>query len=181
MNLLRLRFNYYLFAVLLLTAAGCASGPDRKSRKEESVVQLFMEAEADIGDQTAVIQVVRSVPVPVRIYKRPFLDSSELVDAAVVDVVGGFVVQLQFTAHGALVLEQVSTAHRGSRIAVFGIFPGGRWLAAPVVANRITNGVFVFTPDATREEAERLVRGLNNVAIRLGNKPKPGKTKGTRE
>jgi hypothetical protein len=61
MNLLRLRFNYYLFAVLLLTAAGCASGPDRKSRKEESVVQLFMEAEADIGDQTAVIQVVRSV------------------------------------------------------------------------------------------------------------------------
>lgn len=181
MNLLELRFNYYLFAVMLLTAAGCASGPERESRREESFVQLFMEAEADIGDQTAIIQVVRSAPVPVRIYKRPFLDGSELVDAAVADVVGGFVIQLQFNAHGALVLEQVTTAHRGSRIAIYGMFPGGRWLAAPVVANRITNGVFVFTPDATREEAERLVRGLNNMAIRLGNKPKPGKSKGAGE
>ncbi len=164
--------------MVLLTAAGCTSGPDRKSKKEESVVQLFMEAEADIGDQTAVIQVVRSAPVPVRIYKRPFLDSSELVDAAVVDVVGGFVVQLQFTAHGALVLEQVSTAHRGSRIAVFGMFPGGRWLAAPVVANRITNGVFVFTPDATREEAERLVRGVEQHGDSIGQQTEAWEDKG---
>lgn len=155
------------------------SGPDRESRKEESVVQLFREAEADIGNQTAIIQVMRSEPVAVRIYKRPFLDSTELVDAVVADAVGGFVIQLQFSAHGALVLEQVTTANRGSRIAVYGMFPGGRWLAAPVVANRITNGVFVFTPDATRAEAERLVRGLNNMAIRLGNKAKSGKSKGT--
>ena len=50
-----------------------------------------------------------------------------------------------------------------------------RWLAAPRISQRIKDGVLVFTPDATREEAERIVRGLNNVAIKLGNKPKPAK------
>lgn len=176
MNLYLRRFNYYLFGVLVVLG-GCASGPDRAQQKEQSLVQLFLEAEADIGDQTAIIQVCRSAPVPVRVYKRHFLDTAELVDAAIIDVVGGFVVQLRFTPHGALVLEQITTAHRGSRIAIYAMFPAGRWLAAPVISNRITNGVLVFTPDATREEAERLVRGLNNTAVRLGNKPKPAKRK----
>jgi hypothetical protein len=29
---------------------------------------------------------------------------------------------------------------------------------------RISDGVLVFTPDASREEADRIVLGLNNVA-----------------
>jgi hypothetical protein len=37
----------------------------------------------------------------------------------------------------------------------------------------------VFTPDLSREEADRLVRGLNNVAIKLENQPKPKKAKET--
>ena len=32
----------------------------------------------------------------------------------------------------------------------------------------ITNGVLIFTPDATREEAERIVLGINNAAEELG-------------
>ena len=39
-----------------------------------------------------------------------------------------------------------------------------RWLAAPILQQRIRDGLLVFTPDATREEAERIVRGLKNVA-----------------
>jgi hypothetical protein len=39
-----------------------------------------------------------------------------------------------------------------------------RWLAAPVISHRIGDGVLVFTPDATREEAEEIALGLNNVA-----------------
>jgi hypothetical protein len=33
----------------------------------------------------------------------------------------------------------------------------------------LADGVFVFTPDASREEAERIVRGLNN-AVNLARK-----------
>ena len=47
----------------------------------------------------------------------------------------------------------------------------------PRIATRITDGVLAFTPDATRAEAERIVRGLNNAAIKSGNQPKAGASK----
>jgi hypothetical protein len=40
---------------------------------------------------------------------------------------------------------------------------------------RITDGVLVFTPDTTREEAENIALGLNNVAKSLGKAPKSDK------
>jgi len=171
------RFKHYLLVCLLGLLAGCASSQPGAKEKQESVLQLFLEADFDEGDRTAVITVCRATPVAVRIHKTPFLDNSELVEAALVDAIGGFVLQLRFTSHGALVLEQATIAHRGGRLVIYAMFPNGRWLAAPMFPTRISDGVLTFTPDATREEAERLVRGLNNVAVRLKNKPKPGSTK----
>jgi hypothetical protein len=37
------------------------------------------------------------------------------------------------------------------------------WLAAVLVRNRISNGMFLFTPDASRHEGFRIVRGLRNI------------------
>lgn len=37
------------------------------------------------------------------------------------------------------------------------------WLSAVLVRSRISNGVFRFIPDASHEEAARIVRGLKNV------------------
>ena len=51
-----------------------------------------------------------------------------------------------------------------------------RWLAAPVIRKRVTDGILAFTPDASREETELIVRGLNNVAVKLGNQPKKKKS-----
>ena len=90
---------------------------------------------------------------------------------------GGFSIVLRFDFHGKLALEHASTAYKGNRIAIHAQFPERRWLAAPRVSTRITDGVITFTPDATREEAELIVQGLNNVAVKLGNKPKPGAKK----
>jgi hypothetical protein len=42
-----------------------------------------------------------------------------------------------------------------------------RWLAAPVIPRRISNGVLTFTPDASREEADLIAIGLNNVAKKV--------------
>ena len=36
-----------------------------------------------------------------------------------------------------------------------------RWLAAPVISRRISNGVLTFTADCERDEADQLVTGLN--------------------
>jgi hypothetical protein len=79
---------------------------------------------------------------------------------------------VQMNPQGTRLLEQYSLAGRDKRAAIFSNFDQVRWLAAPKLSRRISDGVLVFTPDCTREEADRIVRGLNNLAkqIKKGNK-----------
>lgn len=166
------RFNNYLPAlVAALLAAGCASSGDKKG-KEASTLGLFLEANSDDSKRTAAVPVVRASPVMVTVDPTPFLTEGNLTEAALVDTVGGPAIQVKFDAHGTLVLDSVTSANKGARIVVYSLFTEGRWLAAPKIATPIKDGVLVFTPDATREEAERIVRGLNNMAAAMGNKPK---------
>ena len=74
---------------------------------------------------------------------------------------------VQFDRRGTWLLEQYTTANRGRRIAIMSQFGQVRWLAAPKISKPITDGTLVFTPDATREEADRIVRGLTNVAKKM--------------
>jgi hypothetical protein len=64
-------------------------------------------------------------------------------------------------------LDGATSANHNKRIAIFARFPKERWLGSPVIQKRIGNGIITFTPDCTREEADRLVRGLNNVAKKI--------------
>jgi hypothetical protein len=82
----------------------------------------------------------------------------------VIEALGSFQIMVQFDRRGTWLLEQYTTAHRGRRIGIFSQFGDARWLAAPMMNKRISDGVLVFTPDASREEADRIVLGLNNVA-----------------
>ena len=88
-----------------------------------------------------------------------------------IDVVGGFALRIRFDHPGTALLEEYTAANHGRKIAVFSQFgekiKDYRWLAAPIIARRITDGVFTFTPDATREEAEEIALGLNNVAKKV--------------
>jgi hypothetical protein len=166
------QFNNYLLGLLAaLVAGGCASAGGKKG-KEASTLGLFLEANAAEAGHTAVVPVIRASPVLVAVDRAPFLNEGHLVEAAVVEVLGGFAIQVKFDPHGTLVLDGATTANKGSRIVVYSLFTEGRWLAAPKITTTIKDGVFTFTPDATREEADRIVRGLNNMAAALGNKPK---------
>lgn len=168
-------FNNYLTGLLLALAVGCASPEKKESRKEAATLRLYLESEFDSGDKTTLVSVVRSNPMTIRISKNPILDEAHIVQASVVDTMGGFAILVKYDFHGTLVLENVSNSYRGSRVAIYSMFTEGRWLAAPQVTTRITDGTLVFTPDASREETERIVRGLNNVAGKLGNAPKTNK------
>lgn len=172
------RFNSILVAALLAggLSVACRSPEERQAGNEASTLRLYLETEFDTtGDKTAVVPVHRSTPVLIRINRQPFLDEGHIVDAQVVDVLGGFAIQVKYDFRGTLVLDSVSSTYRGQRVAIHGTFTESRWLAAPKMNTRIRDGLLIFTPDATREEAERLVRGLNNVATKLGNRPKPEK------
>jgi len=48
----------------------------------------------------------------------------------------------------------------------------GRWLAAPLINRRMADGMITFTPDASREETEKFVEGLNNSAKKLNSRLK---------
>jgi preprotein translocase subunit SecD len=154
-------FNAYL---LLGLAALLSSGCQAFKKKEASTFRVHLEVNEDPSGRSKPVPVYRQNPIYVHVESSPFLNEGNVAKAYVVDALGAFQIMIQFDRRGTWVLEQYTTANKGRRFAIFSQFGDARWLAAPVINQRITDGLLVFTPDATREESERLVRGLNNVA-----------------
>jgi preprotein translocase subunit SecD len=173
------RFNIYLCAALVLAlACGCQvpllhSDKESKEKKEVSTVSLHLEADPDGISDIVPVSIYRSQPIEVSMTKEPFLDSRELEEAKLMEEPGGlYSIRLKFNWEGTAILDSITSSNPGRRIGVYGDFKVKRWLASPVIRKRISDGVLTFTPDATKEEAERIVRGLNNVAkeVKKGEK-----------
>lgn len=166
MNFFMRRFNLYL---LLLgggwLAAGCQLA-DRMNREPAALRVHLQNPETVSAGET--VQVLRSQPMLVHIAADPILTEFHVSGAKLVESAGGFAVEIQFNRTGALMLEQYTGANVGRHLAIFGQWGGklaeGRWLAAPLIGNRTVGGGLTFTPDATREEMERFVAGLNQAA-----------------
>ena len=168
-------------ALVVVLAPGCktkdTAEKPAKPEKVASTLRLHLE-ENDIGLGVGSVQVFRSKPMKLTVQKTHFVDEGEITKATVVDSqYGGHLIQIEYTRRGKMELQMATASHPGRRVAVWSRWTEGRWLAAPVVQKGIEDGVFAFTPDCSREEAERIVRGLNNVAIKLGNQEKPKKPK----
>lgn len=161
-----LRFNIYLLALAL--SAGCASGPtmQKKADEEEASLRLHLEVNPDGAEDNGPITIGRAQPFQLNVQKTAFLTEFQIEKASVVDVIGGYSMSIQFNKQGAFLLEMQTTAHRGKRLAISAEFGEMRWIAAPVIKQRITDGLLVFTPDTTRAEAERIVNGLNRFIKR---------------
>lgn len=76
---------------------------------------------------------------------------------------GGFAIWVKFNDFGTALFESITTTHRNKRLVIGSRFTEARWLAAPMIINTEKSGIIIFTPDATRPEAERIVSGLNNL------------------
>lgn len=163
------RFNLYFAAFLVLFSA-CKSPEDKKKGKEASTLRLFLEVPGSGMDRSTGVPIYRKDPIMVSVEREPFLTEADLDSAAVIEARGGFSIEAQFNGHGALLLENVTVSHKGQRIAIQSHFGETRWLGAPVITRRIPNGQLVFAPDATREEANRIVRGLTNVIAKIKKK-----------
>jgi preprotein translocase subunit SecD len=169
------RFNLYLMLALTLgLAPGCKS-TDSKDKKILSTLRLHIEIQADPMARAQTVEVYRQSPVQFTVDKVPFLTEANVKEAKVIEVTGGFALQIQFDRQGSWLLEQYTSANRSKHIAVASQFfdPGedkinkGRFLAAPQIQTHITDGVFIFTPDASKDEAENIALGLNHVAKKL--------------
>jgi len=139
-------------------------------------IQLYAESNPDPMGRTKEVQVYRERPVTFTVARDPFLSEASVKHAEIVDAVGGFALRIEFDKQGTWLFEEYTAASRGKHIVVFTQWedqPGskvstGRWLAAPSIQKHVADGIFIFTPDASREEVEKIVLGLNNVARERG-------------
>ncbi len=159
------QFNLFLALMSLAILCGCQTN---KKNKEVSALRLHIEASSNDSGLTQTVKVLRSDPMLIVVEKEAVLTEANLIEAKVIDARGGIAIQIQFDESSALVLEQYSAANPGKHFVIFGQWgqklEDGRWLAAPLITHRITGGSLSFTPDMSREEADRLVLGLKNVA-----------------
>ncbi|MEO6035511.1 MAG: hypothetical protein ABIQ35_09670 [Verrucomicrobiota bacterium] len=175
MKIRLLAFNTYLLAAALLL--GCKTPQEKreaaeskKQKKELSTIRFHLEAEGDSSGRAEPVPILRAAPVLVNVIKDSFLDERDVLKATLVDADGGFSIRVQLDDHGGFVLDTVTTSNKGKRLAIMTEATDRRWLAAPVITRRITDGVITFTPDATREESLRIVRGLNNTSLKIRKK-----------
>jgi preprotein translocase subunit SecD len=176
MNFYALRFNLYLLllAMTLAAVAGCKTETERKEKKQVASLRLYLENRAQIPGSGQTISVLRTSPVLVTVNSEPMLTEANVVAAKLLETPGGFAIEVKFDESGAWILEQYTAANPGRHIAIFSqwsdLTKDSRWLAAPIIAHRIANGVFAFTPDASEDEAKQIVQGLNNEAKQIAKK-----------
>lgn len=166
---MKIRFgsiNIYLLLLAILFSSGCSSSPESKRAKELSTLRMHMEVNDDGTASSGQVEVT-SQKYRVNIEKEPFITEGDIASASVVDDMGGFAIQLNLNAHGGLMLDMMTSSFKGRRIVIMAQFPDTKWLASPLIRKRLSSGVFVFTPDCTREQADRIVNGLNNVAAKI--------------
>jgi hypothetical protein len=154
-------FNAFLLFCLAGLGAACHTPG---SHEKLAGISVYMESIPDGSDRNGPIVIGRSIPIQVNVDREAFLTEKNLKEASVVETNGLYSIELQFDQKGTWLLEQYSIANRGRRAAVLGAWGERRWLGAPRLERRISDGVLVFTPDATREEAVKLVEGLNRSA-----------------
>ena len=166
MNFCARRFNLYLTLLLAVVICGCGTFGKKKPDKI-SAVRIHLEAPVGVPGQTRTVNVLRSNPVVVTVDTNPILTEQNLIGAELVETPGGFAVKLQFDETGGWMLEQSTAGNPGKHLVIFGQWgekvTEGRFLAIPLITGRNNTAVLSFTPDASREEAQRFVDGLNEV------------------
>ena len=164
----RYRFNIYLLlALAVVSLCGCQTHKHDKD-KQLATFRVHLETDTDDSSRSQKIPIYRAAPVDIQVEKDPFLTEAHVASARVVDVLGGFDLMIQLNRQGIWLLQAYSGNNPGKRYAIFSQFgekgKDSRWLAAPQFSRIISSGIIQFTPDATREEANQIALGLNNIA-----------------
>jgi preprotein translocase subunit SecD len=174
------RFNIYLLLLVTLgLAAGCKS-PEKKQAEQRAqqlvTLRVHIEVRPEATGFTEPVTVFRAAPMVVNIQNVAVLTEAHVASARVIESHGGFSLRIQYNDRGTRLLEHYTAANPKKHLVIFSEFgvPGqARWLAAPLINRKISDGLLIFTPDATRDEAEQIAIGLNNVAGENETNAKP--------
>jgi preprotein translocase subunit SecD len=163
------RFNvFFALAAALVLLGGCQTATPLK---DPGALRIHIETEPGPDGTSQSVTVLRADPVVVTIAPGPILTEANLIAAKIIEAPGGFAIEVRFDEISASSLEQYTAANPGRHLVIYGHWgktpAEGRWLATPIITQRIGNGILSFTPDCSREEADQLVLGLNNVAAQI--------------
>lgn len=165
------RFNINLVLLVLLAVFGTACKTSEEKEKSNQATFLRFHLETNpIGPRHSMPGLVyRNNPMEIYMERDAVLDEGFMLKAEMVDAdeFGNHAIKIIFDETGTQRLDYLTTSYRGRRLVVNCRWTENRLLGAPLITRRITDGVFVFTPDASREETERIVAGLNNVIAKL--------------
>lgn len=145
---------------------------EKKHRKEASTIRFHVETSSLGGERSQEVSVLRSQPIKLWVERDPFINEGNVVHASVEEQNEAFSISIKLDRRGIWMLENITASNAGKRLAIFSQFGEARWIAAPLIKHRIGKGEITFTPDTSREEAERIVRGLNNVAAKVQKQEK---------
>ena len=167
MNRLSQSFNIIFTLFLGTLLGGCAS--TTKKDVQYGLIQFHLEARPDGSPRTSNVPIFRASPICISIETDPILDVGYVSEASITEHLGSYEIAIQFDETGTRRLETITTVNRGRRLAIFARFMNdeiehARWLGAPVIDQTIKDGRLSFTPDATREETQQLIDGLNAAA-----------------
>ncbi|MGE3308597.1 MAG: hypothetical protein AB7O66_01410 [Limisphaerales bacterium] len=148
------------------TTAKPDSKKSRKAKKPKLIknIRVYLETKHDIEERSLPAVVGRSSPMKFMVEKLPILNEVHVESARLLDQRGSFQVQIKFNSLGSRILESYTAAAAGRHLLIMTeIDDEGRWIAAPLIRRRLGDGKLVFSPDATREQMDLLVRGLNEL------------------
>ena len=171
--------------ILLFLGIGLLAGCEttkigkKKEKEEYTTFRMHLEVVKNESNWVLPIDVYPDNPQRLYIHSVPFIDERNVTEAKVIDdireidgeqISAGKAIGVKFDRTGKWLLESTTTSNRGRRIAIHSFFPEGRWITAKVITRPLTEGVIAFTPDATPEEMQRIVDGLNAVSKKLETK-----------
>lgn len=161
--------------------AGCATpggdvdGDLKESKdpeKQLGQLRIYLETHED-GIRSQKVQVLRSAPFEVVVDRSPILTEAHLDDIKLVYTDFGYHIEIQADQRGTWLLESYTATNSGRKLVISAAFPEIIWLAAPIIRGRVSDGRFTFSPDASVEEANRLVLAIDNSIRKIKNRKKP--------
>ena len=136
---------------------GCASAPPAQTlRFHEQVI-------GNLPVTHAQMVTVPSTRQQLVINPEPTLTEHDVLAAKLIPTTGGDAVLLQFDAHGANVLAEMTTRLRGQSVV---IFVNDRPVATLLVEHANATGQLLLTGDLTDEQTKALVDSLNKTTSR---------------
>jgi hypothetical protein len=170
MNFCARGFNLYLLVPVLLCA--CVSDRD-KDKGFLGTLRIHIESHGSVPEgEGKTVKVLRSEPVEISINPESILNEANMLAVNLMDTPGGgYAIKIKFDETGSWTLEQYSAANPGGHFVIFGQWDkdpsDGRWLAAPMISRHIGDGILTFTPDCSRDEAQKLVTSVSRTIKKI--------------